>query len=73
MADNIEKKVLVDVDIKATSALKNLASLKIEVDSLKRAQKELDTSTEQGRIEYEALGQQIIKSASRIRIYRKEL
>ena len=35
MAENTEKKVLVDVEIKAKEALKNLASLKIETDNLK--------------------------------------
>lgn len=54
-----EKKVLIDVDIKATAALKELAELRIKADELKKAQKELDISTEEGRTQYEALGQQI--------------
>ena len=54
-----EKKVLIDVDIKATAALKELAELRIKADELKKAQKELDTTTEEGRTQYEALGQQI--------------
>src|SRR5574344_453276 len=57
MAD--EKKVLLDVEIKATEALKELAQLKIKSDELKVAQKQLDTTTEEGRLKYEALGQQI--------------
>ena len=54
-----EKKVLIDVDIKATEALKELAELRIKADELRKAQKELDTTTEEGRTQYEALGQQI--------------
>ena len=54
-----EKKVLIDVDIKATTALKELAELRIKADELRKAQKELDTTTEEGRTQYEALGQQI--------------
>ena len=54
-----EKKVLIDVDIKATEALRELAELRIKADELKKAQKELDVSTEEGRTQYEALGQQI--------------
>ncbi len=57
--DNSEKKVLVDVDIKATQALKELAELRIKADELKKAQKELDRTTDEGRQQYEALGQQI--------------
>lgn len=54
-----EKKVLINVDIKATEALKELAELRIKADELRKAQKELDTTTEEGRTQYEALGQQI--------------
>ena len=43
-----EKKVLIDVDIKATAALKELAELRIKADELRKSQKELDTTTEEG-------------------------
>ena len=73
MEENTEKKVLIDVEIKATEALKNYAALKIAADDLKKEQaalkkemSEVDTSTDEGaellkqlREEYEALGQQI--------------
>ena len=49
-----EKKVLIDVDIKATAALKELAELRIKADELRKSQKELDTTTEEGRTQYEA-------------------
>lgn len=38
-----EKKVLIDVDIKATAALKELAELRIKADDLRKSQKELET------------------------------
>lgn len=54
-----EEKVLIDVEIKATEALKELAELKIKAEQLRAEQKNLDTSTKQGREAYEALGEQI--------------
>ena len=54
-----EKKILLDVEIKATEALKELASLKNRIANLKQAQKELGQVTEENRAEYEAYGQQI--------------
>jgi chromosome segregation ATPase len=59
MAENTEKKVLIDIEIKAKEALKNYAELKIKADELRAAQKELDASTEDGRIQFEGLGQQL--------------
>ncbi len=73
MADNTEKKVLIDVEIKAKEALKEYANLKIKVDELSVAQevlkikmKGVDDSTDEGkekiaklRLEYETIGQQI--------------
>jgi hypothetical protein len=35
MAENTEKKVLINVEIKAKEALKNLAELKIQAEALK--------------------------------------
>jgi chromosome segregation ATPase len=73
MAENTEKKVLIDVEVKATEALKSYAALKLAVEDLKKEQTRLkeemaqvDTSTETGaaqlsqmREEYEMLGQQV--------------
>ncbi len=67
--DNSEKKVLVDIDIKATQALKELAELRIKADELKKAQKELDRTTDEGRQQYEALGQQSCELVSKICIF----
>lgn len=73
MADNTEKKVLINVDVQAKEALKAYASLKIEVDKLKASQKELDTSTEEGRLEFEAIGQQIKALNKEAQVYQKEI
>lgn len=54
-----EKKVLIDVDIKATAALKELAELRIKADELRKAQKELDTTTEEGRTQYDERGHEL--------------
>ncbi|MDR1454646.1 MAG: hypothetical protein LBJ01_03245 [Tannerella sp.] len=73
MADNTDKKVLIDVSVEATKALKSYAELKIKVDDLKASQaglktemSKIDVSTKEGaeyreqlRVEYESLGQQI--------------
>lgn len=64
-----DEKVLIDVEIKATQALKELAELKMQAEALQRAQATLDKTTERGREEYAALGEQIkaINSAARER------
>ena len=54
-----EKKVLIDVDIKATAALKELTELRIKADELRKAQQELDTTTEEGRTQYDARGHEL--------------
>lgn len=59
MSENIEKKVLIGVNLKAEESLKNLAELKMRIDDLRAAQKKLDKFTEEGRLEFESLGQQI--------------
>jgi hypothetical protein len=59
MAENTEKKALIDVEINAADALKQPAELRLKADELKKAQKELDDSTIEGRQEYERMEQQI--------------
>lgn len=68
-----EKKVLLDVEIKATEALKELASLKNRIANLKQAQKELGQVTEENRAEYEAYGQQIKALNTQALAYQKEI
>ena len=64
-----EQKILLEVEVKATEALKELAELRQKAADLKKAQKELDTSTAEGRVQYEQLGVQIksLNSQSRER------
>jgi len=87
MAENTEKKILLDVQIKAADALKNLAQLKIQIDELKEthiglktAMKEVDTSTAEGaeqyekiRQEYEQVGQEIKALTTRANEYQKTI
>ncbi|MEG2491409.1 MAG: hypothetical protein RSA67_02555 [Alistipes sp.] len=42
---NEEKKILLDVEVVAANALKELAHMQLGIDNIKKAQKELDTST----------------------------
>ena len=73
MAENTDTKVLLSVDLKATEALKSLADLKLRTDELKKSQKELDTSTEEGRLEFVKLGQEIKALNARSNEYQKEI
>lgn len=50
-----EKKVLLDVDIKMTQAIKDLGELRMKMDELRQAQKECDRSTADGNAEYSRL------------------
>jgi hypothetical protein len=59
MAEQVQKDILVKASFDDNGALKNIADMRKEVDDLRKAQKELDTTTEEGRIEYERLGLQI--------------
>lgn len=59
MADNTEKKILIDVEIENAKAIKAIAQTKSEIDKLRKAQKELDTTTEEGREEWAVYDQQI--------------
>ena len=53
------KKVLLNVEINNTEAVKRLADTKVQVAGLRAEQKNLDMSTESGRQQFEILGQQI--------------
>src|SRR5574344_537276 len=68
-----EQKILLEVEVKATEALKELGELKQKVADLKKAQKELDTSTSEGRVEYERLGVQIKNLNSQAREREKNI
>ncbi|GHT74573.1 hypothetical protein FACS189456_6080 [Bacteroidia bacterium] len=49
MAENLEKKVLIEVDANAP-ALDTIANLRKQVELLREAQKEQDTSTKDGAV-----------------------
>ena len=68
-----EKKILLNVDIKNSEAIKAIAELKTQVSALKSEQNKLDTSTDQGRQQYEAYGQQIKVLTSESRTYEKQI
>ena len=73
MADSNEKKVLIDIQIDAADALKKYTSLKTEAEKLKKTQKELDQSTEDGRLEFELLGQQVKALNKEAETYQREI
>lgn len=56
---NDNDSVLINVEIKAQQALEELAALQQKVRELRKEQKSLDTSTEEGRKAYAMLGEQI--------------
>lgn len=73
MADQVTKKTLLNVEINSSEAINNIAELKKQVSELRTKQKELDTSTDQGRQQYEAYGQQIKALTSESRTYEKQI
>ncbi len=56
-------KILIDVAVEASAALKELAKLRAESKELKQAQKELDLTTKQGAEEYERLAVELKNNA----------
>lgn len=69
MAD--EKKILLSVELKADQALKAMSETRKEIENLKRLQKQLDTSTEEGRVQYEAYGASIRELNGKLREQQK--
>lgn len=67
MADTQSFTTIVDVKTNALNALKDIANLRDEIDYLKNAQKQLDRTTEEGRIQYERYAVQIKALQSDIR------
>lgn len=69
MAD--EKKILLSVQVKADQALAEMAKTRKEIAELKSLQKQLDTSTEEGRLQYEKYGASIREANKRLREQQK--
>jgi hypothetical protein len=62
-----------NVEIKATEALKEVAALTLQSKELREEQKKLDTSTEEGRLQYAKYGEQIKAINARVRERQKEI
>lgn len=69
--DNITR--VYEIDIKAGDALKELAGLTLQADKLKEAQKQLDRTTEEGRLQYIKYGEEIKAINARARDRQKEI
>lgn len=54
-----DEKIILGVDVDATEAIQSLSTLRAQMDALKDSQKKLDTTTEEGRKEFERLGAEI--------------
>jgi hypothetical protein len=72
MAENTEK-ILIQVDVQATEAVKSLAGLTKKVEDLKDEQKKLDKTTEEGRIEFERYNSEIRKTQTETKKLQKEV
>lgn len=72
MADET-KKVLLEVSVEVKEAIKNLAATKTQIQDLRKAQKELDTTTEEGKQMYEAYGAQIRELTKTARDQQKQI
>lgn len=62
-----------NVEINATETLKELAALTLQSKELREEQKKLDTSTEEGRLQYAKYGEQIKVINARARERQKEI
>lgn len=59
MADNLESKVILDVEVSTQKPIKNITELKKAVEALKKQQKALKDANLENSEEYEVLGQKI--------------
>ena len=72
MAD-LQKDLLLNVEIKATEALKKLAEMKIAVQDLQEAKKKQSGATEESRQKIEAYNQQIKAATTVMSSYSREI
>lgn len=68
-----EKKVLLEVEVKATNALKELAGMKIEIDNLKEAKKQENGVTEESKQKIEEYNQKLKVATTVMNSYSKEI
>lgn len=72
MADET-KKVLLEVSLEVKEAIKNLTATRSQIQELRKAQKELDVTTDEGKQMYEAYGAQIRELSNAARQQQKEI
>lgn len=73
MAETIETINILEFQLKASDALKQAAALQKQLDGLRTTQKALDTTTEEGKLEYQRLGVEIKAVGTQLRATQKDL
>ncbi len=67
------KKVLLEVSLEVKEAIKNLTATRSQIQELRKSQKELDITTDEGREMYQAYGAQIRELSMAARQQQKEI
>lgn len=73
MAETIETINILEFQLKASDALKQAAALQKQLEGLRQTQKSLDTTTEEGKLEYQRLGVEIKAVGTQLRATQKDL
>lgn len=73
MAETIETINILEFKLKASDALKQAAALQKQLEGLRKTQKDLDTTTEEGKLEYQRLGVEIKAVGTQLRATQKDL
>ena len=73
MAETIETINILEFQLKASDALKQAAALQKRLEGLRQTQKSLDTTTEEGKLEYQRLGVEIKAVGTQLRATQKDL
>lgn len=73
MAETIETINILEFQLKASDALKQAAALQKQLEGLRKTQKDLDTTTEEGKLEYQRLGVEIKAVGTQLRSTQKDL
>lgn len=73
MAETIETINILEFQLKASDALKQAAALQKQLEGLRKTQKDLDTTTEEGKLEYQRLGVEIKAVGTQLRATQKDL
>lgn len=73
MAETIETINILEFQLKASDALMQAAALQKQLEGLRQTQKSLDTTTEEGKLEYQRLGVEIKAVGTQLRATQKDL